>query len=157
MNESKTYDLPNSGSQQKFATGSVRDSQEGRGRFDLLPAFAISEVAKHFEAGARAYAERNWEKGQPTSRYLNSALRHIFKHLDNQTDEPHLSAAAWNILCAIETAERVRRGLLPAELADLPNPHLCREDTQACYPRGKDALNFDLDTIDNLMRSGARP
>ncbi len=35
-------------------------------------------------------------------------------------DEDHLAAAAWNILCLIDTEARINEGLLPKDLADLP-------------------------------------
>ena len=58
----------------------------------------ILEVAKHYEEGANKYAERNWEKGIPTHCYIDSATRHLFKHLRGDTDERHDRAFVWNIL-----------------------------------------------------------
>ena len=66
------------------------------------------------------YGDRNWEKGQPISRFLDSALRHTCKHLQGERDEDHLVAAAWNIMCAVDTEERINAGLLPKELNDVP-------------------------------------
>lgn len=62
-------------------------------------------VAQHFEEGAKKYGERNWEKGIPLSRYIDSATRHYLKVLRGDTDEPHDRAFVWNIMCAIWTAE----------------------------------------------------
>lgn len=115
-----------SGVREKFDTGSRRDSRDGKGRFDLLPARALTRLARHFEAGALKYGERNWEKGQPISRYMDSAIRHSFKHLQGLRDEDHLIAAAWNLLCAAETEMRINEGTLAPELNDLP---LTRETT----------------------------
>lgn len=109
---------------EKFGTGSQRDSREGKGRFDLLPPYAIKRLAQHFENGAKKYDDRNWELGQPVSRYLDSGLRHAFAYLENKADEDHLTAAAWNLLCAIETEHRVKEELLPLELLDMPNLNL---------------------------------
>lgn len=109
-----------SGTKQEFASGSVRDSRAGKGRFDLLPPRAVMEVAQRFEGGADAYGDRNWEKGQPLSRYIDSALRHGFAVLEGKTDENHAAAAAWNWLAFIETRARIQAGTLPAELNDLP-------------------------------------
>ena len=102
-------------------TGSQRDSRKGKGRFDLLPPYAIKQVAMHFERGAERYDERNWEKGQPLSWYMDSALRHIFNHLDGKRDEQHMVSAAWNLLAFIETEHRINEGRLPTELYDLPD------------------------------------
>lgn len=112
--------LKDSGQRRIFSTGGQRDRGERKGRFDLLPPYAIYKLAKHFEDGADKYEARNWEKGIPLSTYIDSALRHIFKHLGGLTDEPHLVAAAWNIICAVETKYRVDTDILPKELNDLP-------------------------------------
>lgn len=112
-----------SGARSEFKTGAVRDLQEGKGRMDLLPVRAIFEVAKVFEGGAKKYAARNWEKGIPLSRYADSGLRHFFKYLRGDRDEPHDAMACWNFLNLIETRMRIEEGLLPEELNDLPwNP-----------------------------------
>lgn len=65
------------------------------------------EVAKHFEEGAKKYGERNWEKGIPTHCYIDSALRHYFKWLRGDKDEPHDRAFCWNILCCIWTCHNI--------------------------------------------------
>lgn len=111
--------IKDSGTRQSFSTGSVRDIQQGKGRFDLLPLFAEEALAKHFEGGARKYGDNNWLKGQPLSRFLDSARRHLNKAARGQRDEPHFVAAAWNIMCLIDTMKRIELGLLPAELNDL--------------------------------------
>jgi len=113
--------VKDSGQRQEFETGSRRDTRAGKGRYDLLPPLAIRRVAMHFENGAAKYQERNWEKGQPQSRYLDSALRHLFTYLEGQRDEDHLAAAAWNVLCMIHGEESIARGILPVELNDLPS------------------------------------
>jgi hypothetical protein len=81
---------------------------------------AIYMVARQLEEGAKKYNPRNWEKGQPLSRYIDSALRHIFKHLEGYRDERHDVAAAWNLLALIETKHKIDKGLLSKELDDLP-------------------------------------
>lgn len=63
------------------------------------------EVAIHFEEGAKKYGEYNWQKGIPTHRYVNSAVRHYLKMLRGDTDEPHDRAFVWNVLCCIWTSE----------------------------------------------------
>jgi hypothetical protein len=119
MGNNKTI-IKDSGKRQQFQTGSRRDTRDGKGRFDLLPVRALMRLSKHFEGGASKYGDRNWEKGQPLSRFMDSALRHAFKHLGGATDEDHLVAAAWNLLCLADTEMRIKEGLLPKELDDLP-------------------------------------
>ena len=94
--------IKDSGNRRKFESGAVRDMAEGKGRFDLMPWAALMEVSKHCENGAKKYGEHNVDKGLPTSSFCDSAVRHLAKHIDGWTDEPHLIAAAWNILWAIQ-------------------------------------------------------
>ena len=98
----KKAEIKDSGERTLFPTGSVRDMHEGKGRMDLLPWAAIMEVSKHCEAGAKKYGEHNVDRGIPTSSLCDSGMRHLAKYLDGWTDEPHLLAAAWNLLWAIE-------------------------------------------------------
>jgi hypothetical protein len=117
----KKFDsVKDSGERQNFDTGSVRDTNIGKGRFDLLPPYALMRLAQHYENGSRKYGDRNWELGQPLSRYMDSALRHMNKSLMGLEDEDHFCAAAWNILSIVETQVRIKLGLLPKELDDLP-------------------------------------
>lgn len=107
-----------------FSSGSVRDSRKGKGRMDLLPPLALIEVAKLYEHGAANYGDRNWEKGQPLDSYTDSGLRHMLRWMAGDCDEDHLVSAAWNLLSAIETRERVKRGLLPEELLTIPSSYV---------------------------------
>ena len=95
--------IKDSGNRREFDSGALRDIQEGKGRFDLAPWVAIWEVAKHCENGAKKYGEHNVDKGIPIHSFIDSAFRHLAKYVDGWTDEPHLVAAAWNILWAIQT------------------------------------------------------
>lgn len=65
----------------------------------------LLETSKHFEDGAKKYGERNWEKGIPVHRYIDSAIRHYLKFLRGDDDEPHDRAFCWNIMCAIWTCK----------------------------------------------------
>ena len=103
-----------SGNRREFETGAVRDMKEGKGDMVSLPNAAILRLSKHYEAGARKYGRWNYTKGIPVSAFMDSALRHIFKYLDGWDDEDHLSAAAFNILGAMEMEEKHK------ELIDIP-------------------------------------
>lgn len=146
--------LKDSGQREKMATGSQRDSREGKGRFDLLPANAIFRLCRIFEAGAIKYNCRNWELGQPLSRYIDSGLRHVFCMLRGMKDEDHIAQAVWNFMCFIETQDRIRAGLLPAELDDLPaNPSDIRTtEENDVLKKLRDAASA---TCGGLFRAGA--
>lgn len=62
-------------------------------------------VAIHFEEGAKKYGESNWQKGIPVRCYIDSALRHYFKFMRGDRDEPHDRAFCWNLMCAIWTCK----------------------------------------------------
>lgn len=117
--------IKDSGNRREFETGAKRDCAEGKGRFDLMPWAAIMEVSKHCENGAKKYGEHNVDKGLPISSFMDSAMRHLAKHIDGWTDEPHLLAAAWNILWAIQTE------IKHPELIDIPwkDEKLTNEDS----------------------------
>lgn len=95
-------EIKDSGDRTEFSTGALRDMHEGKGRMDLLPWNAIMEVSKHCEAGAKKYGEHNVDKGIPIHSLIDSGLRHTAKYIAGQTDEPHLTAAVWNLLWALE-------------------------------------------------------
>ena len=97
----------------------VRDLHEGKGRFDLLPWPAIWEVAKHSENGAKKYGEHNVDKGIPVSSLFDSGIRHAMKWWLGWDDEPHLTAACWNLLWALNMM------LVKPEMDDRPN---------SCFP-----------------------
>lgn len=116
----REYELQDSGERQTFDTGAQRDSETGKGRFDLLSPFVTERDAILKEKGALKYAPRNWEKGMPFSRCLDSALRHINKYQRGFNDEDHLAAARWNLAAIMHFEEMIRRGLLPESLNDVP-------------------------------------
>jgi hypothetical protein len=112
--------LKDSGKRQDFETGSRRDTREGKGRFDLIPPGPLERLAQVYERGAVKYGDRNWEKGQPLSRYLDSCMRHTNAAKRGLEDEDHLMQAAWNLFALAWTLEEVRAGRLPSKLNDLP-------------------------------------
>ncbi len=112
--------LKDSGQRRTFDTGAQRDRGELKGRPDLRPVHALHILDVHMEKGAAKYEDRNWEKGMPLSEFFNSAQRHADKLLAGYVDEDHYAAWLWNVTCFIETRERIRMGLLPEELDDLP-------------------------------------
>lgn len=123
---SEQFVVKDSGARQRFETGAQRDTAGGKGRYDLIPPVPLDRLAMLYEAGAIKYDARNWEKGIPVSRFLDSALRHINKWREGYRDEDHLIQGVFNLFGAIHTLEMVERGLLPATLNDHPS-YLMRE------------------------------
>lgn len=65
--------------EQDFTTGVGEGLRYNTGKIqhDLLPAWAMNEVAKLFTAGAEKYAKHNWRKGMSWSTVIGSLKRHL--------------------------------------------------------------------------------
>lgn len=108
MSGNNDYVTKDSGNRESFGGGMVRDTNEGKARFDLLwPQLLpyeqqlLTRVAMLMARGAQKYGERNWEKAcdQPAlERYQESGLRHHFQHLGGDTEEDHAAAVVFNLI-----------------------------------------------------------
>ena len=105
-------ELPDSGKRDQFATGAVRDTQDGKPRYDLIPATALRRLAIHYAAGAKKYGDNNWQKGIPASRLIASALRHLFSWILGGVEEDHLSAVLFNVMAIMHWQETVNSDML---------------------------------------------
>jgi hypothetical protein len=112
-------DLKSSGAQEKFSTGSVRDTQEGKPRYHLISPLALRRLAIHMAKGAAKYGDRNWEKGQDTERTMESLMRHLEAVRRGDTDEDHEAALLFNVMSIVHTREAIKLGLLPASLDNM--------------------------------------
>lgn len=102
-----TFETKDSGVRSEYASGMVRDSQEGKPRFDLLTPLdtpykeqLLTRWAELMGRGAEKYGDRNWEKGDGTEEYLRakgSAFRHFMQWYFGETDEDHAAATLFNI------------------------------------------------------------
>ena len=86
--------------------GAIRESNAGRGRFDLLPYEALEAWAIWSELGAVKYGDRNWENGLSVKDCINRMCRHAAKAANGMTDEDHLAAVMWNAAVAITMMQR---------------------------------------------------
>lgn len=109
-----------SGKREEFNTGSRRDTNEGKPRPDLITPIAEYQLAMHYAHGAVKYGDRNWEKGQPLHRYIESLQRHILKEKLGFTDENHGAAIVWNAMAYVHTKFMIFIGVLPKELDTMP-------------------------------------
>jgi hypothetical protein len=96
---------------QQGDTGMVRDTDEGKPRFDLIipEGIGYSETmlcrwAMLMTRGAEKYGERNWEKGAYPDAYHRaraSALRHMLQWISGDTpEEDHSAAILFNVAAA---------------------------------------------------------
>lgn len=80
---------------------------DGKPRFDLIPARPLIELADLYRIGAAKYADRNWENGIAFSRLFAALQRHAWAWWDGQEHDPvdgqhHLTSVAW---CAFAIME----------------------------------------------------
>lgn len=83
-------------------------------RYDLIPPFALEQLARVYTHGARKYSDNNWRKGMKWSRLYGALMRHIEawrrgEDYDEESGCLHLASVAW---CAITLMEY--RGCYPA-------------------------------------------
>lgn len=114
--------IKDSGERTVYPNGFQRDMHRGKGRMDLLPWNAIIEVSKHCENGAIKYGEHNVDLGCPVHSLMDSGMRHAAKFITGQLDEPHLTAACWNLLWALEMT------LTNKDMVDIPWKPKVNED-----------------------------
>jgi hypothetical protein len=104
------YVTKDSGVRAAYESGMVRDTQEGKARFDLLLAEGIpyeeqflTRVADLMQRGEEKYGARNWEKAnsaEEVERFRASAIRHLAQWHCGDKDEDHASAVVFNLMAA---------------------------------------------------------
>jgi hypothetical protein len=107
-----------SGERAEFETGMVRDTSEGKARFDLIHLIGIpykeqilTKFAELMARGAQKYTARNWEKAttqEELDRFRESALRHIEQWANGETDEDHAVAVFFNIMAYEATIYKIK-------------------------------------------------
>jgi hypothetical protein len=108
---------------QQFETGAQRDDAALKGRPSLISPVAEYRKAVHLEKGAEHYGDRNWEKGIPFSRCVDSAKRHLLQFMAGDESEDHLAALACNVDFLMHFEEAIKAGVLPQGLDDRSPEH----------------------------------
>ena len=108
-----------SGKKDAYKGGATRDRRAGKGRYDLITPLMLRRLAGVYERGAINHGDRNWEKGIPFSRLLDSAMRHINQYREGLRDEDHIAQAIWNLAALIHFEEEKR-----IDLDDIPRYHI---------------------------------
>jgi 5'(3')-deoxyribonucleotidase len=89
-----------------MSSGGLRYNQ-GKTRHDLLPPYAINELARVLTKGAEKYEPRNWEKGMKWSTVLASLKRHVNafesgEDVDAESGLSHMAHAMCNAMFLVE-------------------------------------------------------
>lgn len=80
----------------------------GKNRFDLIPPYALWEIARIYTYGAQKYEDNNWlRSGMKWGRFFSAIMRHLWKwwggeKLDKESGLPHLAHAAWGCLALLQ-------------------------------------------------------
>jgi len=129
--------MTDSGRRQSFGKGmAIRDTADDKPRPDLISPFAEERQGHWLRMGAAKYAERNWENGMPFSRCVASLKRHIMRYQQGRRDEDHLAAIMFNAMALIHYEEMIERGMLPADLNDMPVYHKTEAKRKTRTTRG---------------------
>lgn len=80
---------------------------EGKARWDLIPMYALDEIAKVYEYGTKKYDDHNWRKGLEWNKgCAASLLRHLSawqdgEDYDPESGLPHDVHIAWNAITLV--------------------------------------------------------
>lgn len=104
------FQTKDSGERVAFDSGMVRDTQDGKPRYDLIPLAPLQRLAELYARGSEKYGDRNWQKANSQDeleRFLASAFRHFIQYLKGDRDEDHGIAVVWNIFAALWLEEQL--------------------------------------------------
>lgn len=86
---------------------------DGKARYDLLPAHAMEELVRVYTIGAKKYGDNNWRKGMKWGRVFRALLSHAFKFWwgesrDPEDEQHHMASVAW---CALTLMDYEKEGI----------------------------------------------
>jgi hypothetical protein len=120
------FKMADEGKRKTYSTGAIEEVKTGKGKYVLISPYMLLRLARIMEKGAIKYADRNWEKGMPFSRFTDSALRHINQFLMGMTDEDHLGQAIFNLMAIMHFQDTGR-----TDLDDMPHYEEKKNATQS--------------------------
>jgi hypothetical protein len=95
------YKTKDSGKRIDYPSGFRRDVQEGKPRYDLIPAELLKRLAELYARGSEKYGDDNWRLANGENemkRFKASAWRHFIDWQNGwNTEEDHASAVVFNI------------------------------------------------------------
>lgn len=116
-----TKKMRDSGARETSTRGGQREPSPDKPDLHLISPFAMYRLGHWLRLGAHKHGDRNWESGMPFSWCVASLKRHLEQYLMGDREEDHLSAIVCRGMFLLHYEELIARGLLPAELDDLPH------------------------------------
>lgn len=110
-----------------FETGAWRDSEEGKGSPSLISPVLIHRLGVLLQKGAKYYGADNWMKGMKYRRTANSMIRHIFQWLAGDSEEDHLAAIAFGVMCLMTCEEELKQACSPLERMEVSQDDRCKQ------------------------------
>jgi Domain of unknown function (DUF5664) len=117
------YEIKDSGERKEYASGMVRDTQDGKAMFTYLFADGIpydeqfiTRCALHMTKGFIKYGHRNWERAnsaEEVERFRASAMRHLIMWACGMRDEDHAAAVVFNLIAAESTQLKIGKAEHP--------------------------------------------
>jgi len=83
---------------------------QGKNRYDLVPAWAFDKVVEIWTVGAVKYGDRNWEQGLSWGRVFAACMRHLWAFWRGEDNDPddgksHLAHAVWCCIALLHYSE----------------------------------------------------
>ena len=88
--------------------------------YACIEEYGWDRLSKWLQLGAEKYDERNWEKGMPFSRVVDSFIRHCFQEYAQEEDEDHGAAMTCNLMFLLHYIGAIEEGTLDPKWDDLP-------------------------------------
>ena len=108
---SERFGIVDSGERKQWDSGMVREPDDGKPLYALIPIPFLRRVAIHMTRGAIKYSRDNWRQANSEDelqRMQDSAWRHFIAWADGQEDEDHMAALVFNLFAYEETKEKLR-------------------------------------------------
>lgn len=137
------YDaVKDSGKRQEFFTGAVRDTNEGKGRFDLLPPIGMKRLSQSYNA--------KWQEGEfSIAMLLNDALLNINNYMEGWRDIDHLIMAAGRCLASAHLEYMIFNGFMTPKLL-LGQCYISSENIDSTTNEWWDAVKNLADHQENI-------
>lgn len=100
-----------SGQRQEYASGMRRDLADGKPDYLLIDPEYLRRWAELMSRGAVKYGAENWRLAnskEELRRFKSSAFRHFMQWLNDEIDEDHAVAVAFNIAAAEYVKEKLK-------------------------------------------------